>query len=400
MSDRLERGFPGAEFEARTARAQSLMAEQGLAGLLLMTEPDVRYFTGFHTLFWQSPTRPWFLFVPESGKPIAIIPQIGAALMRRSWLDDIRTWSAPAPADDGISLLSDLLSPLASSGATMGVMKGHETQLRMPLGDWERLTNGLPGLRIADATGLMQGLRMVKSRAEIEKLAHICAIGSATFARVPEIVSEGMPLDDVFRAFRSEALAQGADDAPYVVGGAEQGGYADVISPPSHRPLQRGDVLMIDTGCTWDGYFCDFDRNWAIGRAGDLARRAYDTLWRATEAGIAAARPGATSRDLFQAMSSVIAEMDDSGADIGRLGHGLGMQLTEQPSHAAFDTTELTENMVLTLEPSLTYGDGLMMVHEENIVVTPRGGRLLTTRATLDLPVIEGPSRVRIPTRR
>ena len=106
------------------------------------------------------------------------------------------------------------------------------------------------------------------------------------------------------------------------------------------------------------------------------------------EAGIAAARTGNTCRDLFLAMAAVIAELDDSGGDIGRLGHGLGMQLTEQPSHAAFDRTELRENMVLTLEPSLSYGDGLMMVHEENIVVTASGGRLLTARAAPDLPVI------------
>ena len=386
--DTPERGFPNAEFERRTSRAQALMAEQGFAGLLLMTEPDVRYFSGFQTLFWQSPTRPWFLFVPAEGKPIAIIPEIGAELMRRSWLDDIRTWSAPAPDDDGISLLTELLNPLAVTGAQIGIMKGHETALRMPLGDWERLLAGMPRLRIGDATGLVQGLRMVKSEAEIAKLAHICGIGSAAFAQVPEIIAKGMPLDDAFRMFRREALAQGADDAPYVVGGAEQGGYRDVISPPSSRPLQAGDVLMLDTGCTWDGYFCDFDRNWAIGHASDATRRAYDVLWRATEAGIEAAKSGATCRDLFLAMSGVIAELDNSGGDIGRLGHGLGMQLTEQPSHAAFDTTELKSDMVLTLEPSLSYGDGRMMVHEENIVVTSQGGRLLTKRALPDLPVI------------
>ena len=148
---------------------------------------------------------------------------------------------------------------------------------------------------------------------------------------------------------------------------------------------------MMDSGCTWDGYFCDFDRNWAISQADDQAREAYDVLWRATEAGIEAARPGNTCRDLFQAMSTVIAEIDDSGGDIGRLGHGLGMQLTEQPSHAAFDQTVLTENMVLTIEPSLSYGDGLMMVHEENIVVASNenhSARLLTTRAAPELPVV------------
>ncbi len=382
------RGFDDSEFGARTTKAQARMAEAGLAGLLLMTEPEVRYFSGFHTPFWQSPTRPWFLFVPGSGKPVAVIPEIGAELMRRSWLDDVRTWSAPRPEDDGISLLTDLLSPLASGGAKLGVMKGHETLLRMPLGDWERLVAALPGLEIADATGIVQGLRMVKTPAEIEKLRHICAIGSAAFAKMPELVVEGQPLEEVFREFRRTAIGLGADDAPYIVGAADQGGYADVISPPSRRPLRRGDVLMLDTGCTWDGYFCDFDRNWAIGRADDQARQAYDVLWRATQAGIEAARPGNTCRDLFVAMSAVIAEMDDSGGDIGRFGHGLGMQLTEQPSHAAFDRTVLAENMVLTIEPSLSYGDGLMMVHEENIVVERDGATLLTTRAAPELPVI------------
>ena len=312
-----ERGFSESEFATRTANAQALMAERGFAGMLLLTEPDVRYFSGFHTLFWQSPTRPWFLFVPASGKPIAIIPEIGAALMRQTWVDDIRTWSAPAPQDDGISLLTELLSPLAQTGATIGVMKGHETALRMPLGDYERLIAGLPGLTIADATGIVRDLRMVKSEAEITKLRHICAIVSQTFARAPGFAHSGQPFEEVFRAFRREALAQGADDVPYLVGGADQGGYLDVISPPTHRPLATGDIMMLDTGATWDGYFCDFDRNWAISQADDMSRRAYEVLWRATEAGIAAAHPGATCRELFQAMQKVIGEMDDQGGAVG-----------------------------------------------------------------------------------
>ncbi|UWQ45123.1 M24 family metallopeptidase [Leisingera aquaemixtae] len=388
MSETPARGFREAEFALRTEKAQALMAAQGLDGLLLLTEPDVRYFSGFHTLFWQSPTRPWFLFVPPAGKPVAIIPEIGADLIRRTWIEDIRTWSAPAPRDDGLSLLTELLSPIASRGGSIGLMKGHETSLRMPLGDYERLMAGLPGLKVADATPLVRSLRMVKSAAEIEKLRHICAIGSRTFAQVPQIAREGQPFEDLFRAFRREALAQGADDVPYLVGGAGQGGYSDVISPPTGRPLQAGDIVMLDTGATWDGYFCDFDRNFAIGRADDLSRQAYDVLWRATEAGIAAAKPGATCRELFQAMQSVIAGMDGQGGDVGRLGHGLGMQLTEWPSHAAFDGTVIEENMVLTLEPSLSYGDGRIMVHEENILVRAEGAELLTTRAAPELPVI------------
>ncbi|MGH1414885.1 MAG: M24 family metallopeptidase [Pelagimonas sp.] len=388
MSETPPRGFPEIEFVTRLGAAQTQMADQGLSGLLLMTEAEIRYFTGFHTLFWQSPTRPWFLFVPVSGKPIAVIPEIGAALMRSTWIEDIRTWSAPAPEDDGISLLRDLLTPLSQIGGTIGMLKGPETTLRMPLGDYERLRAALPGLQIADATGLIRRLRMVKSPAEIDKLAHICAIGSRSFDALPRLAHAGLPFDDLFRAFRREALSQGADDVPYLVGGAAQGGYVDVISPPTPTPLQDGDIVMLDTGATWDGYFCDFDRNYAIGRADDPSRRAYDVLWRATQAGLETARPGATCRDLFHAMSKVISEMDDSGGDVGRLGHGLGMQLTEWPSHAAFDDTILLENMVLTLEPSLSYGDGRIMVHEENIVIRADGPELLSTRAAPELPVI------------
>jgi len=326
--------------------------------------------------------------VPADGKPIAIIPEIGAALMRQTWIDDIRTWSAPNPQDDGQSLLRDLLSPLARAGACIGVLKGHETALRMPLGDYERLFAGLPGLRVDDATGIVRALRMVKSPAEIEKLAHICAIGAQTFGNVSDFAHEGAPLEDVFRAFRREALLQGVDDVPYLVGGAGQGGYRDVISPPSRRALQAGDVMMLDTGATWDGYFCDFDRNFAIGHADDHARRAYDVLWRATEAGLAAVRPGTTCREVYQAMRAVIGETDGQGGNVGRLGHGLGMQLTEWPSLADFDDTVIEENMVLTLEPSMGLGHGRVMVHEENIVVRANGAALLTSRAAPDLPVI------------
>ncbi|MEM9147559.1 MAG: Xaa-Pro peptidase family protein [Pseudomonadota bacterium] len=388
VPDEPARGFDRAEFAERTARAQALMAAAELDGLLLTTQPEIRYFTGFQTAFWHSPTRPWFLYVPETGKPLAVIPEIGAALMRQTWIEDIRTWPAPRPTDDGVGLLIDMLSPLAKRRGRLGVPKGPETMLRMPLGDYERLLAALPGLVIDDATAIIRALRMVKSPAEIAKLSHIGAVASKAFAEVPSLLIPGMTPVGMFRAFRQTALAMGADEVPFLVGGAGQDGYRDVISPPVPKPVAPGDILMMDTGCTWDGYFCDFDRNFAIARASDAPRRAYEVLWRATEAGLEAARPGVTCRQVFGAMQREIATVDPAGGDIGRLGHGLGMQLTEWPSLARWDETELCENMVLTLEPSLGYQDGLMMVHEENIVVQQGAPRLLTRRAPPELPVI------------
>ena len=106
----VQRGFATAEYHARTARAQEEMSRRGLAALLLTTETDVRYFTGFLTRFWESPSRPWFLVVPASGRPIAVIPSIGRHLMAGTWVEDIRTWNAPDLKDDGVSLLTDVSS--------------------------------------------------------------------------------------------------------------------------------------------------------------------------------------------------------------------------------------------------------------------------------------------------
>lgn len=373
--------FPPAEFELRLEHVQAAMHTAGLDALFFTTEPEMRYFTGFRTLFWQSPTRPWFLIVPARGKPVAIIPQIGAELMRQTWLEDIRTWAAPDEKDDGVSLLADALGAYKS----VGMMRGRETSLRMPLGDFERVLARLPSTGFKDATALVQGVMQVKSAAEIAKLAQICAIASKAFAAAPALFHEGQPIKESFRKFKLELLGTGADDVPYLVGGAGQGGYTDVISPPGSRPLAAGDVLMLDTGATLDGYFCDFDRNFAIGHASDKVKRAYQTLHRAVDAALAAARPGASCARLFAAMAEVI---DQEGNDVGRMGHGLGTQLTESPSIVGFDHSILKAGMVITLEPCMVIEGQKIMVHEENIVIENGPPRLLSTRAPAEIPVI------------
>lgn len=381
------RGFPQSEYEERLARAQRLMARDALDALLLTTEPEVRYFSGFLTQFWQSSTRPWFLVVPRDGKPVAVIPEIGAPLMRRTWIDDVRSWPAPRPQDEGVSLLAETLRGVRADKGRIGVLMGPETLLRMPLADYGRLTRELPDAVFADATDLVRALRMVKSDAEIAKIHYVCAITSAAFTGVPASLHTGQSLAETFRAFKMALLREGADDVPYLVGAAAPGGYEDVISPPGDRPLQEGDVLMMDTGAVYDGYHCDFDRNYAVGTADAAARRAYDTLYRATDAGLAAALPGATCADLFHAMQSVIAADGYGGGNVGRLGHGLGMQLTEWPSNRASDTTVLAPGMVLTLEPSLQIAPGRGMVHEEVVAIGEDGARLLSDRAPPELPV-------------
>ena len=350
---------------ARTARAQALMANRGIDALLLTTEPEVRYFTGYLTRFWESPARPWFLVVPASGDPVAVIPTIGAALMARSWITDIRTWRSPDYDDDGVGLLADTLRELGC--AKVATPMGLETHLRMPLDDF--------------------ALRMINSEAEVAAIQIACDVANRAFARVPEIAGVGAPLSTVFRKFQMLCLDEGADFVPYLAGGAGVGGYDDVISPASDAPLQDGDILMLDTGLVVDGYFCDFDRNFTVGSMTDTSQAAHAKLIDAVDAAMDIAKPGATAAQLFHAMDDIVTG-GAGGSDTGRLGHGLGMQLTEWPSLIPADQTVLAEGMVLTLEPGIDVGAGKMLVHDENIVVTDTGARCLSAPYTRDMVVL------------
>lgn len=387
---------PSGEYAARTRRAQALMADHGLSALLLTTEPDLRYFSGFLTRFWESPTRPWFLIVPVAGDPIAVIPSIGAALMRKTWITDIRTWTSPDLTDDGIGLLYETLTEVLyktegysyKSYKTIGLPSGPETHLRMPLSDYFRLSEMLGPHQLTQDHGILRTLRMVKSEAEIALISNACAIADRAFARAPEIARTGIPLAKVFQQFQRLCLDEGADWVPYLAGASDPGGYSDVISPATDKPLDTGDILMLDTGLVHQGYFCDFDRNFSVGPPSEAVKSAHARLIEATQAGFAAAKPGATAAQLFEIMNEIVAP----GADVsqaGRLGHGLGMQLTEWPSFIPTDHTVLTPGMVLTLEPGIEITPGKLLVHEENIVIREHGAEWLSTPSGPDIAVLE-----------
>lgn len=370
------RGFPNGEYESRLTKAQELMSQAGLDALLLTTEQELYYFSGYQTRFWQSPCRPWFMVVPVTGAPIAVIPSIGGPLMARSWVNDIRTWRAPDLQDDGVSLLADTLREV---GTRVGTPMGAQSLLRMPLADWQRL-NDMLDQPIGDDAGIIRKLRQIKSDAEVEKIRTACQIANRAFVRVPEIAAIGTPLDRVYRDFQSLCLDEGADWVPYLAGAAHQGGYDDVISPASAKPLASGDVLMLDTGLIWDGYFCDYDRNFAVGDVGSVVKSAHARMIDASYAAFEMAKPGATAADLFHAMDAIVTG-GAGGSDAGRYGHGLGMNLTEWPSLIPDDHTVLEPGMVLTLEPGIETTPGLALVAEENIVITQNGAEWLSTPA-------------------
>ena len=180
-------------------------------------------------------------------------------------------------------------------------------------------------------------------------------------------------------------LEEGADWVSYVAGAASANGYEDVISPADTRPMAAGDVLMLDTGAVRDGYFCDFDRNYSIGPASAAVRKTQDAVWLATEHVLSNLRPGMLASDAHRMLVSEIANHGCTAGG-GRLGHGLGVTLTEWPSLTPLDHTELRAGMVLTVEPGAIVEGDKILVHEENILLRDTGPELLSRRAPQAMP--------------
>ena len=365
------------------------MHEHAMDAIVVSMPQNFRYFSGFDSQFWESPTRPFFLVLPRDGSPIAAVPSIAGPGMETTWISDVRTWPAPRPEDDGISLLDSIISGLPRGSGRVGWEMGRECIIRMPILDFDRLRSQVRGVDFVDASPVIWRLRMIKSPREIEKVRRACEIGNATFDLFLERVRYGETELEMARAFRKAAFDCGADSAPFVSVCSGLGGYSQIIAGPNETPQTQGQVMFIDTGLQHDAYFCDFDRNFAFGYLDDAARRAHETVWHATEAGIRAAVPGNSAEDLWAAQSEVLEKAGaQTAGNVGRFGHGLGLHLTEPPSNMPGDSTRLEPGMIMTIEPGFEYAPGKMIVHEENVVITGEGCELLTRRAPIEMPLV------------
>lgn len=385
--------FSTAEFEERVERARRLMTRAKIDGLLVSSEVHLEYLSGFRTVFsWNSPSRPWYFFLPRVGEAVGVIPEFGATGWRKSsWCKTLATWRSPRPEDEGISLLTDMVKGMKRRYGRFGVELGPESRIGMPVGDLLRLRDAIRPVQTVDCVGVLRELRLIKSPAEVSRIRFICRAACDAFDTLPKHIGAGSSERDAMRAFQFEALARGVDKAPFIMPRSGKDGVdALVAGPVTGKRLRRGEVFYMDQGCKHEGYFCDFNRNFTVGKATDRVKRALALLYDSTTAGIEAARPGATAEDLYFAQAKVLEDAGIVLGDIGRFGHGLGKNLTEAPSNMPGDKTKLVPGMVMTIEPNLMMGGDKILVREENLVITEDGHRMLTRREPREVAELPG----------
>ena len=378
--------FPKEEYLKRLDNIHKKLENENIDAIVITSPANFRYFSGLDSNFWESPTRPWFLIISKNGKIKALVPSIGLSAIESTFIKDIEVWQSPNPKDEGTSLLKKIIKTFPKN-SNIGFELGMETYLRMSIKEFLKIKKDLQEYNFIDSTNIVWSLRKIKSDLEIKNIEKVCSITSKVFNNLINKISLGMSEREIATIFKKDLINNGVDYIMYLSCASGINGYNQIICNPSEKKIGDGDILIIDTGSTLNGYYCDFDRNFGFGNINQKSLDAYNKLWNATEKTLEIIKPGLSCKEVYESLSKNLFSSNVK-SNVGRMGHGFGLQLTEPPSIMIDDNTILEKNMILALEPSIEIENDLMLVHEENILITQNGNRLLSSRTPKELPVI------------
>ncbi|HKG37536.1 MAG TPA: Xaa-Pro peptidase family protein [Conexibacter sp.] len=378
---------------ARLARVQERLVEERFDAAVLASEANFTYVTGYTTPSWAMTARPLTVVV-EPDRCTAVVGSLDAEPLAAAcpWLEIVPYTDPSIRRLDGLCL-----ADFAASAVELiaGVLDGRGVR-RLGIEASAPSASGLPhasllalaaalGVELHDVAPVLWRLRQIKTPYELDRLAHVGQQLGRLYELFAERARPGMSERELHGLVRSAAGEVDVDRIGYSIAIA-----GDSIGEgfPGERRWERGELLLLDTSLVADGYASDFCRHYAAGDADDAQVEGYARLVRAVQAGRTACRPGATMGDLVAAMVEHLPAQDGaSPLDIGRIGHGIGLDLTEPPSVAPADDTTLQPGMALTVEPSGTYPCGHLEA-EEMVAITDDGHRLLSPPYPAELPVL------------
>ena len=234
------------------------------------------------------------------------------------------------------------------------------------------------GLELVPHTGLVESLRSVKDEGELEILRRACAITDRVFERLSEVKFVGRTERevswDLTRIFHEEGGEGLAFES--IVGAGPTG--ARPHARASDRAIERGELVVIDAGCTVGGYASDYTRTFATGPLDDEAKEAYGVVLSAQLAALDTIRAGLPAIEADQAARRVVEESPFAGTFGHGLGHGLGLDVHEQPTMSTETQDVLAAGNVVTVEPGVYLPGKFGVRIEDDVVVTPDGIENLT----------------------
>ena len=351
-----------AALRARLDRARTAAAAAGTDALLIAPGSDLRYLIGQAGGSFERLTT---LVVPADGTPALVVPKLEAPGYADVPTDELGvellTW---VDGDDPYELVAGRLGKPGRVAVSDFTPALHVLALRNALGDAEQTLAG----------PVVRELRMRKDAAEIASLREAGAAIDRVHARVPEWLRPGRTEAEVGADIAAAIVEEGHLQADFVIVGSGPNG-ASPHHDVSDRVITKGDVVVVDIGGPLPaGYNSDSTRTYAVGapRDADVAET-YAVLQRAQAAAVAAVKPGVTAEQVDAAARDVITEAGFGEYFIHRTGHGIGLDVHEEPYIIAGNTLPLEPGMAFSVEPGI-YQPGRWGARIEDIVIVTEDG--------------------------
>lgn len=282
--------------------------------------------------------------------------------------------ATPTTLVDQHATFVDALLAAARAAFRGGVTVGVDGGLRA--GTREALA-GVPSVdAVTDAVVWLCGVRAVKLPGEVERLERAARLAETGIDAALEAAVEGASEDDLARVV-ARAMAEGGGVPRFIVVTAgDRSALAD--ARPTRRPWRTAELLRLDVGCLYDGYWSDIGRTAVLGEPDELQASRYAAILAGVDAQLDALRPGVTASQLFDVGVEAVEAHGLRPYRRHHCGHGIGSEIYEPPIISPASDDELAEGMALCLEtPFYELSWGGMMV-EDTVVVTADGYRMLS----------------------
>jgi Xaa-Pro aminopeptidase len=354
-------------FERRTRHAQSRLDAVGADCLVLPPGRDCYYLTGVDG---EQHDRLQLFLLPADGEPTFVVPRLEAEPIRATtWVDDVRTWDDETGPDPVLDPVLEFLSPSR-------LLLGDRLWTEFALALQRRLPNASVGL----ASEALAPLRRRKDDRELDALRAAADAADATMRDVRALGADAVGMTEAELAdFVEERLAvHGGTGVAFETIVAAGPNGADPHHASGDRTIRAGDPVVLDFGTLVEGYVSDQTRTVVFdGEPPAEFETVHGVVREAQSAGVAAVEPGVAAGAVDRAVREVIEEAGYGDRFVHRTGHGVGLEVHEEPNVAAGSETTLEPGMAFSVEPGVYLPDRFGVRIEDLVVVAEDGGTRL-----------------------